>query len=95
MVILAYAVPGTRRKSITLANRDEKPMTHFYQVDYALSTMVPADAAPLYFHAQFRRDNPLLIRRCSQIRGTASRAKASTLGLHMAWGVHNSGRLVG
>ena len=39
-----------------MENLDDKPMTLYYQIDYAL-TEVPADAA--YFHAQFRRSNPL------------------------------------
>jgi len=39
-----------------MTNIDEKSMVLYYQIDYTL-TDVPKDAA--YFHAQFRRVNPL------------------------------------
>jgi hypothetical protein len=52
--LLAHAIPAQAR--ITIENRDDKSMTLFYQVDYLLAP-VPKDAA--YFHAQFRRVNPL------------------------------------
>ena len=39
-----------------MENIDDESMMLYYQVDYIL-TDVPADAA--YFHAQFRRVNPL------------------------------------
>ena len=39
-----------------MENIDNEDMVLYYQVDYIL-TEVPSDAA--YFHAQFRRVNPL------------------------------------
>src|SRR5512145_1110830 len=52
-----WAMPFRKKCKITMENvNDTDPMTLYYQVDYTL-TEVPADAG--YFHAQFRRVNPL------------------------------------
>ena len=51
-----WEMPFRKRCKITMTNIDEKPMTLYYQIDYTL-TDIPKDAA--YFHAQFRRTNPL------------------------------------
>jgi hypothetical protein len=60
-------------------------MTHYYQVNYTL-TEVPDDAA--YFHAQFRRTNPLPYRQpytiVDGIRGWSQYA-----GTPLTWGVNN------
>ena len=50
-------MPFRRRARLTLENRDpESEAVIYWQINYAL-TEVPEDAA--YFHAQFRRTNPL------------------------------------
>jgi hypothetical protein len=49
-------MPFGHKARITMENLDTKPMTLFYQIDYT-QTQLPKDAA--YFHAQFRRVNPL------------------------------------
>ncbi|MCB0029390.1 MAG: DUF2961 domain-containing protein, partial [Anaerolineales bacterium] len=51
-----WEMPFRRRCRITLSNIADEPMTLYYQINYTL-TEVPADCA--YFHAQFRRVNPL------------------------------------
>ena len=51
-----WQMPFRKKCKITMENLDEKKMTLYYQVDYTL-TEVEEDAA--YFHAQFRRVNPL------------------------------------
>ena len=51
-----WPMPFRRKARITLQNVDDKPMTVYYQVDYTLAP-VSKDAA--YFHAQYRRVNPL------------------------------------
>ena len=70
-----------------MENIDEKEMTVYYQVDYTL-TEVPNDAA--YFHAQFRRVNPLPYKTdftlVDNIKG-----KGQYVGTYLAWGVHNNG----
>jgi hypothetical protein len=82
-----WPMPFRRRAKITLENLDEKPMTLFYQVDYALST-VPADAA--YFHAQFRRVNPLPYKQVYTIVD-GIKGRGHYVGTYLAWGVHNNG----
>src|SRR3954451_10619799 len=51
-----WEMPFRRRARITLTNLSDEPVYCYYQVNYAL-TEVADDAA--YFHAQFRRVNPL------------------------------------
>ncbi len=82
-----WPMPFRHKAKITLENLDEKPMTLFYQVDYALSP-VPADAA--YFHAQFRRVNPLPYKEVFTIVDGV-KGKGQYVGTYMAWGVHNNG----
>ncbi len=83
-----WEMPFRRRARLTLENRS--PTDHaivYYQVNYAL-TAVPEDAA--YFHAQFRRSNPLPFREDHTIlAGVAGRGQF--VGTYMAWGVNNGG----
>jgi len=51
-----WTMPFRKGFKMTMTNIDAKPMVLYYQIDYAL-TAVPEDMA--YFHAQFRRVNPL------------------------------------
>ncbi|MCY1723221.1 DUF2961 domain-containing protein [Prolixibacteraceae bacterium Z1-6] len=51
-----WQMPFRKKCKITMENIDQKGLRLYYQIDYAL-TDVPKDAA--YFHAQFRRTNPL------------------------------------
>ena len=82
-----WPMPFRHKAKVTLQNLDEKAMTLFYQVDYALSP-VPADAA--YFHAQFRRVNPLPYQQVYTIVD-GIRGKGQYVGTYMAWGVHSNG----
>ena len=82
-----WPMPFRRKARITIENRDEKAMTLFYQVDYTLSS-VPNYAA--YFHAQFRRVNPLPYKQVYTIVDEV-KGKGQYVGTYMAWGVHNSG----
>ncbi len=82
-----WPMPFRRKAKITVENLDDKPMTLFYQVDYALAP-VPADAA--YFHAQFRRLNPLPYKDVYTIVD-GIKGKGQYVGTYMAWGVHNNG----
>jgi Protein of unknown function (DUF2961) len=82
-----WPMPFRKKCKITMENIDEKDMTLYYQVDYTL-TEVPPDAA--YFHAQFRRVNPLPYKTdfvlVDNIKG-----KGQYVGTYLAWGVHNNG----
>jgi hypothetical protein len=51
-----WPMPFRKKCRITMENIDDEDMVLYYQVDYTL-TKVPGDAG--YFHAQFRRINPL------------------------------------
>ena len=51
-----WEMPFRKSARITMENIDTERMTLYYQVDYTL-TEVPNDVG--YFHAQFRRSNPL------------------------------------
>jgi hypothetical protein len=82
-----WPMPFRHKARITFQNLDEKAMTLFYQVDYTLSP-VAKDAA--YFHAQFRRVNPLPYRQVYTIVDGIKGA-GQYVGTYMAWGVHNSG----
>ena len=83
-----WEMPFRKRALITLENRD--PDDHaivYYQINYTL-TEVPADAA--YFHARFRRVNPLPFKEDYIILdGVAGRGHY--VGTYMAWGVNNAG----
>ena len=70
-----------------MENIAETDMTLFYQVDYIL-TDVPEDAA--YFHAQFRRTNPLPYKE-NYVLTEGIKGKGHYVGTYIAWGVHNNG----
>lgn len=70
-----------------MENIDDKDMVLYYQVDYTL-TDVPSDAA--YFHAQFRRVNPLPYKGVYTLVD-GIKGKGQYVGTYLAWGVHNNG----
>lgn len=70
-----------------MENIDERDMVLFYQVDYIL-TEVPNDAA--YFHAQFRRANPLPYKSVyTLVDGIKGRGQY--VGTYLAWAPHDDG----
>jgi hypothetical protein len=82
-----WQMPFHKKVKITLENLDDRPMTIFYQINYAL-TQVPDDAA--YFHAQFRRENPLKAKGIYTILDGVE-GQGQYVGTYLAWGVHNTG----
>ncbi len=62
-------------------------MIVYYQINYTL-TEVPEDCA--YFHAQFRRTNPLPYKEVYTILDGVS-GRGQYVGTYMAWGVNNTG----
>jgi hypothetical protein len=82
-----WPMPFRKSAKITLENLDDKPMTIYYQIDYSQSD-VPSDAA--YFHAQFRRVNPLPYKQAYTILDNV-KGKGHYVGTYLAWGVHNNG----
>lgn len=81
-----WTMPFKKNCRITLENRSEEDLVYFYQVDYTL-TEVPDDAA--YFHAQFRRTNPLPYKEDYTIVD-GIKGKGHYVGTYMAWGVNNN-----
>jgi hypothetical protein len=82
-----WQMPFRKRARITMQNLDTQKMTLYYQIDYTL-TKVPRDTA--YFHAQFRRVNPLPYKDVYTIV-EGIRGKGQYVGTYLAWGVHNNG----
>jgi hypothetical protein len=82
-----WEMPFRKRCRVTLENLDDEPMTLYYQINYAV-TDVPEDAA--YFHAQFRRVNPLPYGDVVTILDGA-RGQGQYVGTYMAWGSNNRG----
>jgi hypothetical protein len=82
-----WEMPFRKSAKITMENLDEEKMTLYYQIDYTL-TDVPADAA--YFHAQFRRTNPLPYKSVYTILDGV-KGWGHYVGTYLAWGVNNTG----
>jgi len=82
-----WEMPFRKRAQITLENRDEKLIIVYYQINYAL-TEVPEDCA--YFHAQFRRSNPVPYMKEHTVLDGVS-GQGHYVGTYMAWGVNNNG----
>ena len=82
-----WTMPFRKRCRITLENRAEEEVVYYYQVDYSLGE-VPEDAA--YFHAQFRRVNPLPYKQVYTILDGV-KGQGQYVGTYMAWGVNNNG----
>ena len=82
-----WEMPFRKRCRITVANIDTDPIKLFYQINYTL-TDVPENAA--YFHAQFRRVNPLPYKEVYTILDGVN-GKGNYVGTYLAWGTNNSG----
>ncbi len=81
-----WVMPFREKCRITMTNTSEQEMVLFYQVDYTL-TDIPANEA--YFHAQFRRVNPLPYKEVYTIIDGVE-GKGHYIGTYMAWGVNNN-----
>lgn len=82
-----WNMPFRKNCKITLENRDNENVTYYYQIDYTLAS-VPENCA--YFHAQFRRTNPLPYKSVYTILDGV-KGKGQYVGTYMAWGVNNNG----
>src|SRR5512140_2099579 len=82
-----WEMPFRKSCRITMQNLDNKAMYLYYQITYTL-TDIPADAG--YFHAQFRRVNPLPYKSdytiLDGVKGWGHYA-----GTYLAWGVNTGG----
>jgi hypothetical protein len=82
-----WSMPFRKRCRITLENLAGEDMFLYYQINYALQE-VPAETA--YFHAQFRRVNPVPYKEVYTILDGVE-GWGHYVGTYMAWGVNNSG----
>jgi hypothetical protein len=82
-----WPMPFRKRCRITFENIDDQDMRLFYQINYALED-VPQDCA--YFHAQYRRVNPLPYKEVYTILDGVE-GWGHYVGTYMCWGVNNNG----
>jgi hypothetical protein len=82
-----WEMPFRQHCRITMTNIGDEAMTLYYQINYTL-TDVPEDRA--YFHAQFRRLNPLPYKEVYPILDGVT-GQGHYVGTYMAWGVNNAG----
>ena len=81
-----WQMPFRKKCKITMENLADAPMRLYYPIDYSL-TEVPEDAA--YFHAQFRRTNPVPYKDVYTIVD-GIKGKGHYVGTYMAWQVNNN-----
>jgi len=82
-----WVMPFRKSCKITLENLDDNQMTLYYQINYTL-TEVPEDAA--YFHAQFRRVNPVPYKDVFTILDGV-KGQGHFVGTYMCWGSNSTG----
>ncbi|HEX8600530.1 MAG TPA: glycoside hydrolase family 172 protein [Chloroflexia bacterium] len=82
-----WEMPFRRNARITVESLSGDEITLYYQIDYTL-TEVPDDLA--YFHAQWRRSNPLPYGEVHTILDGIE-GSGHYVGSYLAWGVNNSG----
>ena len=82
-----WEMPFKKRCRITMENIADEKMRVYYQIDYTL-TEVPDNVA--YFHAQFRRVNPLPLKDVYTILDGVE-GHGQFVGTYMAWGSNNNG----
>ena len=72
---------------MTLENLAEEPVIVYYQIDYQLRELEEGYG---YFHAQYRRTNPLPYKEDYTILDGV-KGKGQYVGTYMFWGVNNNG----
>ncbi len=82
-----WEMPFKKRCRVTMTNIADEDMRLYYQINYTL-TDVPDELA--YFHAQFRRSNPLPYKEDYTILDGVQ-GQGHFVGVYMAWGVNSNG----
>ncbi len=82
-----WEMPFRKKCRITMTNIADEAMVLYYQINFTL-TDVPEDAA--YFHAQFRRTNPLPYKEDFTVIDNI-KGQGQFVGLYMAWGSNSRG----
>ncbi|MDR1438542.1 MAG: DUF2961 domain-containing protein [Clostridiales bacterium] len=81
-----WEMPFRSECRITLTNIADSDECVYYQISYSLAD-VPEDCA--YFHASFRRSNPLPYKEAHTILDGVE-GRGQYIGTYLAWGVNNS-----
>lgn len=82
-----WEMPFRKSARVTIENLSDEPVILYYQIDYVL-TEVPENVA--YFHAQWRRNNPLPYKQVHTILDGV-KGQGHYVGTYIAWGVNNNG----
>ncbi len=83
-----FPMPFGKRARVTIENRTQQPVGgFFYAITYALA---PIDDSDAYFHAQFRRTNPLPYKQ-DYVVIDGVQGKGHYVGTFMAWQQNSSG----
>ena len=82
-----WKMPFKKGFKITVENKYERDVIVYYQIDYILGD-IPDNS--LYFHAQFRRTNPLPYKTDFTILDNIE-GNGSYVGTYMVWGLNNNG----
>lgn len=83
-----WEMPFRQSARVTVESLNDEPINGFYyQINYTL-TDVPEDAA--YFHAQWRRSNPLPYKTDHTLLDGVT-GQGHYVGTYLAWGVNNNG----
>ena len=82
-----WSMPFKKRCRIMLENQDKTEATLYYQIDYSLHQQ-PDEVA--YFHAQFRRVNPLPAKQVYTILDGV-KGRGHYVGTYMGWGSNSCG----
>jgi len=82
-----WDMPFKKNFRITMENLSSEPVIVYYQIDYVLAEQ-PDQVA--YFHAQFRRVNPLPYKSVYTILDNV-KGKGQYVGTYLFWGVNNNG----
>jgi hypothetical protein len=81
-----WEMPFRKRCRITMTNIADEAMTLYYQLNYTLTDVLEEAA---YFHAQFRRTNPLPYKEVYTILDEV-KGWGQYVGTYLAWQVNNS-----
>ncbi len=82
-----WQMPFRKQARLTMENRAPEKAVLYYQIDYTL-TDIPEDEA--YFHAQWRRTNPVPYKDVYTILDGV-KGQGHYVGTYLAWQVNNSG----
>jgi hypothetical protein len=82
-----WPMPFRKGCKITVTNIDKNQMTLYFQIDYCLTEVAQTAA---YFHAQFRRVNPLPAKEVYTIVDGIT-GRGHYVGTYMTWGANSAG----